>query len=446
MKYRFPEGIRHAYNFGIFNALSYQIVLGSPMVLYGKSLGASATVLGIIAGMMPLLVIFQIPAANHVARVGYKRFVYAGWGTRVAFIFAMAAVPLAGVFLERSSQLALLLFLLFGFNLSRGISSCAWLPWITTLVPESLRGRFLAREAVWVNAASVAALLFAAACLGSNPASWQFAIVFGFSAAMGAVSLKHLKAIPDAAPPEDPARNNATPVPWLDIAGHPPFRKLLIFNVAWAVAYGGMNTFSVAFLKSEAQLTEGRILLLTALSFLGGLSGLWLFESKTDRFGSKPVVSGALGVWIMVAGVWTLLAGQTVPASVAIVAALQVAMGFAFALVNMNNTRLAMVLAPPMGRSHFFALFSVVFNVTLGLAPIGWGLLIDAMGHISTGNSVFAVNRYSVFFALVLVSFAAALVLCRNIEEPKARPLDELLRETLLQSKLRYWLRLWPRW
>jgi len=131
---------------------------------------------------------------------------------------------------------------------------------------------------------------------------------------------------------------------------------------------------------------------------------------------------------------------------VAIVAALQVAMGFAFALVNMNNTRLAMVLAPPMGRSHFFALFSVVFNVTLGLAPIGWGLLIDAMGHISTGNSVFAVNRYSVFFALVLVSFAAALVLCRNIEEPKARPLDELLRETLLQSKLRYWLRLWPRW
>ena len=50
------------------------------MVLYAKSLGASATVLGIIAGMMPLLVIFQIPAANYIDRVGFKRFVYAGWG------------------------------------------------------------------------------------------------------------------------------------------------------------------------------------------------------------------------------------------------------------------------------------------------------------------------------------------------------------------------------
>src|SRR5213594_5226660 len=101
------------------------MVLGSPMVLYAKSLDASATVLGIVAGMMPLLVIFQIPAANHVSRIGFKKFVYAGWGTRVMFIFAMSLVPLSGVFLNATTQLVLLLFLLFGLNLSRGISSCA---------------------------------------------------------------------------------------------------------------------------------------------------------------------------------------------------------------------------------------------------------------------------------------------------------------------------------
>ena len=64
---RFPDGLQNAFIFAIFNALSFQIVLGSPMVLYAKTLGASATVLGIITGMMPLLVIFQIPAARHIA-------------------------------------------------------------------------------------------------------------------------------------------------------------------------------------------------------------------------------------------------------------------------------------------------------------------------------------------------------------------------------------------
>src|SRR5437773_9723038 len=167
------------------------------MVLYAKSLGASATVLGIITGMMPLLVIFQIPAAHYVSRVGYKRFVYAGWGMRVMFIFGMALVPLTYSFLNAANRLALLLLLLFAFNLSRGISSCAWLPWITSLVPAAVRGRYLARDAACVNSASCLSFLISALCLGANPRPWQFAALFAFSGAMGAVSLIFLKRIPD---------------------------------------------------------------------------------------------------------------------------------------------------------------------------------------------------------------------------------------------------------
>src|SRR3954468_18330476 len=107
----FPPGLHHAFLFSTFNALSFQIVLSSPMVLYAKTLGASATVLGIIAGMMPLLVIFQIPAANYISRIGFKRFVYAGWGTRVMFIFVLALVPLTGGFLVPGTRLALILAL-----------------------------------------------------------------------------------------------------------------------------------------------------------------------------------------------------------------------------------------------------------------------------------------------------------------------------------------------
>src|SRR6266508_2433051 len=145
-KASFQPGMANAFVFATFNALSFQIVLGSPMVLYARSLDASATVLGIIAGMMPLLVIFQVPAAAHIARVCYKKFVYAGWGTRVMFILG------------------------------------------TTLVPVGIRGKYLAREAVSVHVASCTAMMLSAFCLGHQSQPWQFALIFGFSGVAGAIS------------------------------------------------------------------------------------------------------------------------------------------------------------------------------------------------------------------------------------------------------------------
>src|SRR5437867_12539349 len=118
---RFPPGLTNAYLFAIFNAMSFQLVLSSPMVLYAKTLGASATVLGIISGMTPLLVIFQMPAAYFIPRVGYRRFVYGGWGMRGVFIFIIAVVPVMSLFFSAGTRLAFVLILSFRVNLLRRI-------------------------------------------------------------------------------------------------------------------------------------------------------------------------------------------------------------------------------------------------------------------------------------------------------------------------------------
>jgi len=440
----FPVGLHNAYWFAGFNAMSYQIVQGSPIVLYAKTLGASATVLGIIAGMMPLLVIFQIPAANYINRIGYKRFVYGGWGTRVLFIFALALVPLAGRFLDAKNQLALLLGLLFGFNLSRGISSCAWLPWITLLVPSALRGKYLVRDAAVQNAASFLVFLVAAFLLSGETHPWQFSVLFLLSAVMGVTSLIFLKRIPDV-PISDPARTSTARVPWLEMARYAPFKKLLCAVVAWSVAYGGLTAFTVAFLKAKTGLSECQILLVTSVAFLGGLNSLWLLGSRLDRLGSKPVLSFACTAWVIVLGGWIALAGGIFEVRLAIPLVLQFFMGLLAATVNMSNNRLAMAIVPAMGRNHFFALYSVIGNVTLGLAPILWGVLIDAVGKHEVMFLGLSWNHYTIFFAAVAVAFAVTLFFVRRLEEPEAASLEELMREILIQSPQRFWLRFWPR-
>jgi MFS family permease len=440
----FPPGLHNAFLFSGFNALSFQIVLSSPMVLYAKTLGASATILGIIAGMMPLLVIFQIPAANYIERVGFKRFVYAGWGTRVAFIFAMALVPLTGIFLDARNRLALMMMLLFCFNLSRGISSCAWLPWITLLVPPSLRGKYLARDAATQNACSFLTFLVAAACLAGEPRPWQFAILFGFSAITGALSLSFLKRIPDAPMPET-VHGSKAQVPWLAMIRHPPFRKLLQMVIGWSLAYGGLTAFSVAFLKTEAGMPEGEILLVSSIAFLGGLSSLWLLGSRLNHLGSKPILTFSFTGWLAVLAGWICVAGGVLPVKLSLIIILQVFMGLLAALVSMSNTRLAMAIIPVMGRNHFFAIYSVVGNVSLGLAPIAWGLLIDAVGARSPVWLGLSWNRFTIFFAAAAAVFVFTLGLARRLHEPDAASMEDLLREILIQSPQRFWVRFWPR-
>lgn len=437
---KYPPGLNNAFLFGTFNALSFQIVLGSPMVLYARNLGASATVLGIITGMMPLLVISQIPAANYIGRVGFKKFVYAGWGTRVAFIFAIAVVPLL-TFLLPATRLSLILFLLFIFNLSRGISSAAWLPWISTLVPASIRGKYLATEQAFIGVASALAFIIAAACLGNKPMAWQFGLIFLISGIAGMISLRFLKQIPDVPVPEE-IKTSRQPVPWRAMLEYGPFKRLLLMNLGWSFAYGGIAAFTVAFLRSQ-QMPEATILYLGSVFFLGGVLSLW-FGTHLDRLGSKPAMVFSSLLWLLILAGWFLLAARVLRPTYLTILVLQFLMGIGASLFAIANVRLTMVITPQMGRTHFFALYSVVANSSLGLAPILWGIMIDYFAKTELLWHGLYWNRYTFFFFGAELAFVVTLILKLKLEEKAAGRVDQLMREILVTAPQRLLSKLWP--
>ena len=192
-------------------------------------------------------------------------------------------------------------------------------------------------------------------------------------------------------------------------------------------------------------MSETKILLVSSVAFLGGLCNLWLLGARLDSLGSKPVLTFSVALWLLVLAGWGLLAGQVVLPKLWIILLLQFFMGLLAAMITMSNTRLAMVIVPVMGRNHFFAIFSVLANVWLGVAPILWGLVIDAVGNWHAVWLGVEWNRYSAFFAAVAVVMLVTLVLSRQLEEPQAASMEELLRDILIQSPQRVWVRLWPR-
>jgi len=413
------RGYWHAHFFQFFNAIAFSIILGTPIIVYAKSLGASSTVLGILASFTPLLTVMQLPAAHFLDRFSYKEFVLGGWGLRTIFIFLVALVPVLG-FLDSTSKLVLMMAGLFFFNLIRGISTAAFMPWITVIVPAHERGRFLSFDQSMVNIGCLVALLVSAVVMSDRVENWEYSVIFLLAAFAGVGSLYFVKRMPDAGR-GDVVQRSAQRVPWRTILGYKPFRALMLFNVAYMLVVGGLAVFTVEYLREIPKFGVSQILFLSALSFLAASLTLPLTGRFIDHVGSKPVLYLALTLFAVVILGWSLLATTLLPVTNLTVGMLTFLSGLAGANFHLANSRMAMATMPEMGRNHFFALFTVVASLGLGGAPVIWGVSLDAIGtyELEVGQLVF--RRHGIYFITLFFLNLGCFALVRQLVEPAQR-------------------------
>jgi MFS family permease len=433
-----PEA-KNANQFSLYNQLNFQITLGAPMILYAKSLGASSTTIGIVAALAPLLTVLQLPTAYFIPKVGYKRFVLLGWFSRTVIVFTLALLPLVTA-LDAATKTSLMLMCLFIFNVLRGISTGAWLPWLTSLIPETSRGAFLRRDQTFMQIGGVLAMALSAFVLWHEAHPGNFSFLFLLSACAATLSLFFIRRIPDV-PIEDQIRGSGQPVPWLEILRHPPFSKLLIFNVIYNWVVGGLAAFAIGFLQSRAGFSDGAILACSLLSFVGASVSVLSFGELLNQTGSKPILRIAIVCYLWAVLCWVLLSSNLLFSSKSIVAIIYFVLGIAGGLFSIANTRIAMDTMPVMGRNHFFSLFTVFSSLSLGLAPICWGIFLDLLAHFETRIGAFEVNRYSLYFSLLVVLVIITFVLANPLIEKKGQPFSLALRDAVIYSRLRLFTR-----
>lgn len=435
---QYPKGAFNAHWFSLCNAVSFQIILGAPIILYAKSIGASSTVLGIIASFPPLMAVFQLPAAQFLGRYGYRQFVLMGWSLRTFAIFLVAVVPLA-TFLDGTSKLAVILAALFVFNLLRGISSAAWMPWIATLIPEEIRGRFLSLDQIFMYVGSLLALVASALVMAGQVASWEYALVFFLSALGATLSLNFIRSIPEVEPSET-VRKSSEPVPWREILTYPPFLELLKFNVVFMAVTGSMGVFTVEYLREFPHFDVSLVLYLSVLSFIGALLSLPFVGRLVDDAGSKPVMTAALVLFCIVILGWFLVAAGVLPCSLWVIGMLNFLTGIAGANFNLANARIIMSTMPEMGRNHFFAMFTVITSLGLGVTPIVWGVSLDFIGTYEAVTGAFHWRRHSFYFLALFILNLVALSLIRRLHETRTEEFP-----SLVYARLRRAGKLWHR-
>jgi MFS family permease len=433
---RLPAGTWNAHWFQVYNSISFTVVVGTPMVLFFKHHGASATLLGVLLALSPLLNILQIPAAKYVERVGYRSFMLKGWSTRSFFIVGVALVAwLPATMVGPGWRLGLVLVLMTAFNAARGISSCGYLPWMTQWIPEGVRGRFLSRDQMATALAGAATMLATAYYMNAVEAEYRFAVLFLGSYAAAILSLVYLRRIPDV--PVAESSKSKGRVPWKEMFLYPPFLKFMTYNSAVHLGFAGAGVLWVPLLRDGYGVSDSWILGMAATSGASVVVTLLGVGALADRVGSRPLL-GLAGVVFMIHFLsWAAIGARWLTMDWLTAAWVCVTAGIGFGLFGLANMRLAMATVPEMGRSHFFALFSVIINLTLGLAPVFWGRLVDGLAGWRCSWGDWEWNRYSLPYVFIILCLVGAQVLLRRVHESRTMTTDEFLYELVVKTPAR---------
>jgi len=430
-----PPGVHNVYIFEVFNTASWSVVLGAPMLLFLQHLNATATILAIAACLSPLMNILQIPAARFVEQVGYRRFVLSGWASRSIFIVGMTVVAFLPDTIDRTTRIVMMLFLSFGFNTLRGISVCGMLPWFTHIIPESRRGEFLAKDQLAGALAAIGCLFVSGSLLKLHHLEYAFGVVFAISAIAAFCSLYFLRKVPDV--PVEKIVINENPVPWRDMLFYPPFLKYLRYNIIINMALGSSGVFWVRYFREFLHVSNSSILYVASLTTIIVATCLFMVGKLIDRAGNKPAltVSGILFT-LHFAG-WGLVAAGILPFNRTMLCIQMVTAGLGGSLWNLANVRTVMGIVPAMGRPHFLALYSVASNLTIGLIPLAWGPVMDALAHWEVKWGYWHWNCYSLLYTTLACTIALGLWALRSVDEPKTMTWNVFMRELLVQTPSR---------
>lgn len=289
---------------------------GVVLVAYALMLGASSTVIGVLAAIPFLTQLLQAPAVALLERVRARRRV------AIACLFvARLMLPLMaalGYIEDRRFALALLVLAETVHCDFNALAGCAGNSWIRDFIPEHKLGVFFARRTIWAPVPGIAGTAAAAGALqfadprgtgSGSPAA--FAALYGVGFLASLVSTWQLARVPEPAMPAPvPVRRLTTML--IEPLRDPVFRRQIRFFASWQFAVNLAARFFSVFMMRQLGLSAGFVLLMSIVSQAANIVVLRGWGALSDRSTNKTVLTLAAPAFLPCI-VAMALAGQVGP-------------------------------------------------------------------------------------------------------------------------------------
>jgi len=411
---------RETYNyFNVFNAISWNLLVGIIITLFALRLGASPTYIGLLSSSF-YMALFLLPIGKILAR----RFSIIGifsitWILRsLGMIFAVIA-PFLDYAGHRNLALLFILLGVFSFHIFRGIGMIGNNPVLGQLASGPDRGSYMTQIQIINSAIGMSGSFLVAMVLGMEPPIFIFSILLIAGVVTGVISGCMIKKVPEPPSEKDSQKTNLFAI-FKDAFSQDSLRHFMFILFLIVLVSGVSRTFVIVYARGVFAHNDGLISLYAVFGGLGFLMAGLSVKFLVDRIGAKP-----LFLVCVIIGLVCMIPVVFFPAS---------------AVDNMTGTILFMVFlffmlhfgflgSEGIAQTYFLALipkekmldlgiiYFFVFGVAGATGSFLAGLLLDLF--FALGVSPFV--SFKILFSILIVAAAVALAMQKNM-----KPLDSL--------------------
>jgi len=375
------SALRDVVKHGLASQATVTLTGGVFMVGLALSLGASNTLIGLLAAITPLGQLLQIPSVYLIERVRRRQIICisAALASRLPWL-AIALIPVA---FSGAAARSVLVWGLVVNSAFAAMANAAWNPWMRDLVPEARLGTFFGRRMSLAMALGMVLSLAAGFYLdgwkewfpGQETLGYAPLYVLGFL--FGLVAVYYLFKIPEPrmVPPEgEPSVIQRLGEPFKD----DNFRNLIHSLGWWSFAINLAAPFFTVYMLKRLGLNMSWVVALTVLSQAVNVLFLRVWGRVSDRLSHKSVlrVSGPLFVGCILAWTFTTMPERYV-LTIPLIVIIHVLTGVSTAGVTLASSNIGLKLAPRGKATAYLAAISLVNSLAAGLAPIVGGGCVD---------------------------------------------------------------------
>jgi MFS family permease len=292
---------RDAYNyFNVFNAISWNLLVGIIITLFALRLDASSTYIGLMSAAF-YVALFLLP----LGKILSKRFSIIGifsftWTARSICMLLAVAAPFFDYAGHRRIALLLIILGVFLFHLFRGVGMIGNNPVLSLLASGPDRGSYMTQIQIINSAIGMFGSFLIAMILGMEPPIFVFSILLIIGVVTGVISGYVIKKVPEPPAQEEAggksksshkSENKKTKLIniFKEAFSHDELRNFMFIFFLVVLVSGVTRTFVVVYAREVFSHNDGLISLYSVFGGLGYLMIGLIVKFLVDRVGAKPL-------------------------------------------------------------------------------------------------------------------------------------------------------------